>query len=131
MSIDRLERLDSLLRRVIAEGMFRIMQTSPVPPAMLTVTGVKCSKDMRDASVSVSVFGGEREKKAALAALRARARDFQALVNREVRMKFTPRLAFKLDLSIEKGDETLAILDRLAAADAGNAQAAQETPADG
>jgi len=28
-------------------------------------------------------------------------------------MKFTPRLSFKLDLSIERGDEVLAILDSL------------------
>jgi len=30
-----------------------------------------------------------------------------------VRLKFTPRLIFKLDLSLEKGDEVLALLDKL------------------
>ena len=28
-------------------------------------------------------------------------------------MKFTPRLTFQLDLSLEKGDEVLAIIDKL------------------
>jgi ribosome-binding factor A len=30
-----------------------------------------------------------------------------------VRLKFTPRLLFQLDRSLEKGDEVLAILDKL------------------
>ena len=36
-------------------------------------------------------------------------------VNREVRLKFTPQLRFVLDHSLEKGDETLAIISQLEA----------------
>ena len=68
---------------------------------------------MRDATVSVSVFGDDDLKKTALQHLKHHARDFQALINRQVRLKFTPRLMFKLDLSLEKGDEVLAILNTL------------------
>ena len=113
MSIQRLERLNPLLRRVIAEGMGRIMQGDSVPGMFITVTRVECSKDMRDATVWVSVFGDDRQKTLALQHLKHHARDFQALINKEVKMKFTPRLAFKLDLSLEKGDEVLSILDSL------------------
>jgi ribosome-binding factor A len=45
--------------------------------------------------------------------LRSRARRFQEIIAREVKLKFTPKLAFRLDRSIEKGDEVLAILDSL------------------
>ena len=117
MSVDRLERLDSLLRRVIAEGMFRILQSGSVSPGLVTVTSVKCGRDMRDATVYVSVFGDDATKTAVLKRLQSKAREFQSLVNREVRMKFTPRLLFKLDLSLEKGDEVLAILDNLSSKD--------------
>ena len=67
----------------------------------------------RDATVSVSVFGDDDLKQTALSHLKHHARDFQALINRQVRLKFTPRLTFRLDLSLEKGDEVLAILDKL------------------
>ena len=113
MSVDRLARVNSLLKRVIAEGMFSVMQGDSVPAGMITVTGVSCGKDLRDATVSVSVFGDDEMKERALQHLRHHARDFQSLINRQVRMKYTPHLLFKLDLSLEKGDEVLAILGRL------------------
>lgn len=113
MGVDRLQRVDSLLKRVIAEGMFSVMQGDSVAPGLITVTGVKCGKDLRDATVTVSVFGDDTLKKTAIQHLTHNAKRFQALINREVRLKFTPRLVFKLDLSLEKGDEVLAILSKL------------------
>ena len=113
MAIDRLERVNSLLRRVIAESMFTVMQGDTVAPGLITVTGVSCGRDLRDATVRVSVFGDDALKETALQHLKHNARKFQAIINREVRLKFTPRLEFKLDLSLEKGDEVLAILNNL------------------
>lgn len=113
MGVDRLARVNSLLKRVIAENMFSVMQGDSVQPGLITVTEVACGKDLRDATVKVSVFGDDALKATALSHLRHNARRFQAAINREVRLKFTPRLAFQLDLSLEKGDEVLAILNSL------------------
>jgi len=113
MGVDRLERVNSLLKRVIAEAMFSVMQGDTVQPGLITVTDVSCGKDLRDATVKVSVFGDDALKKTALQHLKHNARRFQDIINREVRLKFTPRLAFQLDLSLEKGDEVLAILNSL------------------
>ncbi len=113
MSVDRLERVNSLLKRVIGEGMFTVMQGDTVSPGLITVTGVHCGKDLRDATVTVSIFGDDALKERALQHLKHHAKHFQALINKEVRLKFTPRLLFKLDRSLEKGDEVLAILSKL------------------
>jgi ribosome-binding factor A len=113
MAVDRLERINSLLRRVIAESMHTVMQGDSVAPGLITVTDVQCGKDLRDATVKVSVFGDDALKNTALDHLKHNARRFQQIINREVRLKFTPRLIFKLDLSLEKGDEVLAILSKL------------------
>lgn len=113
MAVDRLERINSLLKRVIAESMFTVMQGDTVAPGLITVTGVTCGKDLRDATVRVSIFGDDALKETALQHLKHNARKFQAIINREVRLKFTPRLTFVLDLSLEKGDEVLAILNGL------------------
>ena len=115
MGVDRLERVNSLLKRVIAEAVFSVMQCDTVAPGLITITGVHCGKDLRDATVSVSVFGDDDLKATAIRHLQHNARRFQDVINREVRMKFTPRLLFKLDLSLEKGDEVLAIINRLEA----------------
>ena len=113
MAVERLERINSLLKRVIAESMFSVMQGDSVAPGLFTVTDVSCGKDLRDATVRVSVFGDDDLKELGLQHLKHNAKKFQAIINREVRMKFTPRLVFKLDLSLERGDEVLAILDTL------------------
>ncbi len=115
MAVDRLERINSLLKRVIAESMFSVLQGDSVEPGRLTVTQVACGKDLRDATVRVSVFGDEAMKTIALQHLKHHARTFQSIINREVRLKFTPRLTFQLDRSLEKGDEVLALLDKIGA----------------
>ncbi len=113
MAVDRLERINSLLKRVIAEAMFNVLQGDSVAPGLITVTGVSCGKDLRDATVRVSVFGDDALKATALRHLRRNVRHFQQIINREVRMKFTPRLTFQLDLSLEKGDKVLEMIDNL------------------
>ena len=113
MPVDRLERVNSLLKRVIGDAMFRILQGNDVNPGIVTVTGVTCARNLRNATVRVSVFGEEAEKRRVLSHIIARTHEFERTINREVRMKFTPQLRFTLDYSIEKGDAVLALLDRL------------------
>ena len=113
MAVDRMERVNSLLKRVIAEAMFPIMQSDSVQPGLITVTGVNVGKDLKDATVLVSVFGDDALKETALHHLRHNARRFQQAIARQVKLKFTPRLTFKLDYSLERGDEVLAMLDSL------------------
>lgn len=113
MSVNRLDRVNSLLKRVIADAMHSVMQGDSVAPGLITVTGVSCGKDLRDATVGISVFGDDELKKTAIQHLQHNARRFHAVINREIRLKFTPRLLFQLDRSIEKGDEVLSILSHL------------------
>ena len=115
MSVDRLERVNSLLKRVIGDAMFRVLLGDDVSPGMITVTGVSCGKDLRNATVRVSVFGDEAEQRRVLGHIIRRAHEFERIVNREARLKFTPQLRFVLDHSLEKGDHVLAILDTLPA----------------
>ncbi len=121
MGVDRLERVDSLLKRVIGDAMFRVLQSDDVSAGLITVTGVSCAKNLRNATVRVSVFGDEALQRRAIGHLVRRAHEFERVINREVRMKFTPSLRFELDHSLEKGDRVLAVLDGLG----------KEQPADG
>lgn len=113
MSVDRLERVNSLLKRVLGEAMFRVLQGDDVNPGIITITGVSCAKNLRNATVRVSVFGDEPEQNRVLGHVIRRTHDFERIVNSEVRMKFTPQLRFVLDHSLEKGDHVLALLDDL------------------
>lgn len=113
MSVDRLERVNSLLKRVIGESVFRVLQGDDVDPGRITITGVACAKNLRNATVRVSVFGDPAEQTRILGHIVRREREFERIINAEVRLKFTPQLRFVIDHSLEKGDEVLAILNRL------------------
>ena len=113
MAVDRLERVNSLLKRVIGESVYRVLQGDDVNAVLVTVTGVNCAKNLRNATVHVSVFGEPAEQNRVLSHLVARTHDFERIVNREVRLKFTPQLRFVIDHSLEKGDHVLQLVDNL------------------
>ena len=113
MSVSRIERVNSLLKRVIGDAVFRVLMGDDVSTSEITVTGVACGKDLRNATVKVSVFGEPAEQKRVIGIMIHHAHEFERIINAEVRMKFTPKLRFELDHSLEKGDRVLAILDSL------------------
>ena len=127
MSVDRLERVNALLRREIAEAVPVVMLNEGVDCAAITVTQVRVARNLRNATVSVSILGHDRERQTMIRKLAHRHVAFQRLINRDMKLKYTPVLQFTLDESIEKGDHVLDVLTRLAAANP--ALAAAEEPA--
>ncbi len=116
MSIDRLERVNALLRREIAEAVPTVMSNEGIDCAAVTITQVRVARNLRNATVSVSILGHDRERQAMIRKLAHRHVAFQRLINRDMKLKYTPVLRFVLDKSIQKGDRVLDVLDRLAAA---------------
>jgi ribosome-binding factor A len=113
MAIDRLERVNALLRREIGEALYKVFAGEPIDLAAFTVTQVRCARNLREATVCVSIFGHENERPALLRQLAGKARELQSLINRDLTLKYTPRLRFELDTSVEKGDHVLAVLSGL------------------
>jgi ribosome-binding factor A len=116
MSVDRLERVNALLRREIAAAVPVVMLNEEFDCAAVTITHVRASRNLRNATVAVSIRGHEKEQRAMISMLAQRSGEFQRLINRDMKLKYTPVLRFVLDKSIQKGDRVLDVLDRLAAA---------------
>ncbi len=113
MPVQRMERLDALMRRVLGDAVPRLLQSCDVESARITVTGVHTGKDLRNATVRVSVYGDGPLRVKALNILNKNARHFQDAISREMRLRCTPRLRFVADVSLEKGDRVLSILSKL------------------
>ena len=113
MGVDRLERLNALLRRELGEAMFRVLAGENLDPGAITVTSVRVAHNLRNATVCVSIFGHDHERGTYLHKLTSKAGEFQRLINRDMVMKYTPRLHFKLDDSLAKGDHVLALLNQI------------------
>lgn len=112
MPSPRMRKINELLRAVVAEDIAGLKDPGI---GFVTVTSVDTSPDLRSAVVFYSVLGTEDEKAATAAALARAAPHIQSDVGRQVRIKFTPRLTFQVDPSIEHGmriDRLLRGLDR-------------------
>ena len=75
----------------------------PRIPDIVTVTEVKLARDVRNATVYVSIMGDDAEKKDAVDALNKAAPFIQRMVAARVVTKNFPHLIFKIDTSIEYG----------------------------
>lgn len=110
MGTPRLVRVNELLKREIAEDLYRNFSMSDFDAAALTVTRVECAPDLRDANVFVSIFGHEEERNRMISHLNHHRQEIVRLMIKRVKLRYTPRLHFILDESIESGDHILSLL---------------------
>lgn len=69
----------------------------------VTVTDVRITGDLREATVYVSLFGSDEEKKNTLAAL-AKANGFiRSEVGKHLGIRYSPQIGFKEDQSLDYG----------------------------
>ncbi|MFN7730060.1 MAG: 30S ribosome-binding factor RbfA [Bdellovibrio sp.] len=72
-------------------------------PGIVTVTNVMMPPDLRSARVQVSVLGGTAEQNLEAAeVLQERAREMQRFLASELPMRFTPKLQFYPDKTLDK-----------------------------
>lgn len=106
---ERMLRVNSTLREVLAEEVER-MNDSRLE--MVSITGVNTAPDLRHAVVYFDVLGSE-DHAPALEALGRAAKRLQSAVGRQVRMKYTPTLEFRIDPGVIGGERIDAILRSL------------------
>ncbi|MFC1498070.1 30S ribosome-binding factor RbfA [Verrucomicrobiota bacterium] len=110
MGTNRITRINELLRREIGESLFQIVRDSDFDLAAVTITKVIISRDLRHARVLVSIMDHKDQRKKMLNILHKCRSQIQCRIAKNIVMKYTPRLSFELDTSVEKGDAMLSLL---------------------
>lgn len=114
MSINRIDRVNELLLREVANCLYRVQLGPVVNLAQVTLSQVQCSPDLRKARIAVSVMDADPdEADAVVRILNGRRKDIQKLVSANVILKYTPHLQFVRDDSMALGSRVLEIMDRL------------------
>ncbi|MFL2859736.1 MAG: 30S ribosome-binding factor RbfA [Pontiellaceae bacterium] len=108
-----MKRVNELLKREIADNLYRNFANSTLDTASITVTRVECSPDLRDANVYVSIFKDKKNRSDVVCKLNNNKQEITRMMIKNVKLKYTPRLQFHLDESVEAGDNILSILDQL------------------
>jgi len=109
----RIIRVNELLKREIASDILRLFTGDRFDTGAITVTRVETTPDLREAKVHISIFEHEEERVKMIRFLNHHRKEIQARMSKHVILKYTPRLHFKLDTSIEGGDRVLGILSQL------------------
>lgn len=97
----RLERVNSLLKEVIADVIRKEVKNPHIPP-LITITQVSISRDLHYGKVYVSVIGDSQAKEKAIAALQSAAGFIGIQASKQVKLRFFPELTFFIDESLEK-----------------------------
>jgi tRNA pseudouridine55 synthase len=102
MSIDRLARVNELLRREIGGALYHVLKDYEVDLAAVTITHVITTRNLRSARVLVSIRDHRGERDRIISRLRRHRAEIQAIINRNMTLKYTPKLMFALDPSVER-----------------------------
>ena len=101
MTRRRIQRINSLLKEVIAETVRHDLKNVPVPE-LITVTAVDTSNDIRHAKVYISLIEDDKKKKDdTIELLNKVAGVIAAISSKKVVLRYFPELIFKIDDSIE------------------------------
>lgn len=107
----RHERVRELLKRAIGEVIRREFNVTEV--GLITVNDVECAGDLKSAIVFISILGNSGQQKRALAILTEHRVRIQGLVAKDVVLKYTPKLRFDIDDSVNRGNRVMQILEDL------------------
>ncbi len=113
----RTERLNHLLRQEITELLQREAK-DPRLSAMVSVTRVSVSSDLRYAKVFISVLGTEEEKKGVLAGLHAASGFLRRGLSSRLSMRYTPELSFSYDDTMEQAGKVLQLIQQVSSSEA-------------
>jgi ribosome-binding factor A len=107
-----MRRVNESVRAVVADGLGALKDPRI---GLVTITGVDVTPDLREATVYVSVLGGEKRRRETLAGLASAHGVLQARINRELNLRRTPTLTFSYDESVAQGVRMTQLIDELAA----------------
>lgn len=105
----RLTKINELMKREISSF---IQKEFEFKNALVTISDVEITDDLREGKVFVSVLGGHMDK--VLEKLTSSKTSIQRHINKRVNLRCTPVLMFRPDTSAERGVGLVNLLDEVA-----------------
>ena len=110
----RTERVASLIRALLAEAIQNRL-SDPRIEQLTSITRVELSPDFSVAHVHVSVLAEKSRRELCVKALKHATGKLRSILARELTLRQTPEIVFKLDESIQHGFRTVQQIDQIMA----------------
>ena len=108
----RTDRINEQLREEISTLLVRQIK-DPRLNAVVSITRVEASSDLRNARVYISVLGNDKAKQEALEGIQSAASFLRRELRDRLNMKHTPFLSYHLDGSIEEADQLFRLMNQI------------------
>ncbi|HKM14486.1 MAG TPA: 30S ribosome-binding factor RbfA [Marinospirillum sp.] len=115
----RLDRIGDQMQRELAVMIQREIK-DPRLDAMITVSGVKVSKDLGYADIYVTVLGKEDKPEIIaenMAILKQAAGFLRGRIGQNIKLRVVPQLRFHYDESVQRGQHLSSLIERAIAED--------------
>ena len=113
---DRIDRISEEVKKELSRIFLENLK-DPRMPSMVSVLAVKVDKDLKIAKVFVSVFGDEKAKTDAGAALKSASGFIRHEISKNLKLRNTPEFHFVIDDSIEQGVAMSTLINQTIKAD--------------
>jgi ribosome-binding factor A len=100
-----------MLKRTLGEIVRRDFPPGDI--GLITVNDVEVSADLKEAKIFVGVVGNPEAKRRAMNLLNGRRGQLQFELGRTIVLRYTPKISFHLDESVERGNRILSIMEEL------------------
>ena len=108
----RVDRINGLLREQISQLLSRQIN-DPRLDAVVSITQVETSHDLRTARVFLSVMGDQETRAKALEGIQSAATFLRRELRNRVTLRYVPFLTFVLDDSLENAERLLRLMDQI------------------
>lgn len=111
MEYQRSDRVGDLLLEVVAELLSKEIRDPRVQS--VTLTGARISKDLRQAKIYFSLFGGREGRMEALAGLKSATGFIRSKVGKQLNLRFVPSIEFTYDEVEDEAKRIEALLKKV------------------
>ena len=101
MSELRVRKMQEFIKQEVSSMLLREVKDPRL--GFVTVTGVHLTGDLREATVYVSLFGSEKEKKESMTALEMATGFIRRELGKRLKIYYTPQISFEQDTSLDYG----------------------------
>jgi len=112
----RTDRINEQLREEVSTILTRQIK-DPRLNAVISITRVVATNDLRSARVYISVMGNKQTQEEALAGIRSAASYVRREIRNRINMKHTPFLSYELDPSIDEADNLFRLMNTVRPSD--------------
>jgi ribosome-binding factor A len=109
----RVSRVSSLIKREVSQMLINEIKDDRVGAGMVSITDVDVSGDLQHARIFVSIYGTKEAKIETMAGLKSSTAFVRRELSNRMRLRRAPEVTFLEDLSLERGDRMISLIDRV------------------